>query len=94
MVVLKASSLYCMQMRIHVVSVCGDGWPEPCTWITQRATGRQPPPAPEPNQTWTMVRLLKPAFIIIGTLSTLSFPLNQTLLLLFCSPNTWHVYNC
>ena len=80
MVVLKASSLYCMQMRIHVVSVCGDGWPEPCTLITQRATGVQP------SQ--------EPAFIIIGTLSTLSFPLNQTLLLLFCSPNTWHVYNC
>ena len=42
------------------LSVCGDGWFNLCSLITQRETGVQPPPAPESNQTRPL-RLLKPA---------------------------------
>ncbi|CAL8296460.1 unnamed protein product [Lota lota] len=43
-------------------SVCGDGWFNLCTLIAQCATGVQPHPAPESNQSDSgQVRLLKPA---------------------------------
>ncbi|CAL8272225.1 unnamed protein product [Lota lota] len=43
-------------------SVCGGGWFNLCTLIAQCATGVQPHPAPESNQSDSgQVRLLKPA---------------------------------
>ena len=50
----------------------GDGWLKRCTLIAQRATGVQPHPAPESNQSDSgQVKLLKPA--IIHTYPTVMF---------------------
>ena len=45
------SHLKCCHLGEHFLSVCGDGWFNLCTLITQCATGVQPHPAPESNQT-------------------------------------------
>ncbi|CAL8326343.1 unnamed protein product [Lota lota] len=57
------------------LSVCGGGWFNLCTLIAQCATGVQPHPAPDSNQSDSgQVRLLKPATIHTHT-PTMTFPL-------------------
>ena len=48
------------------VCVCGDGGFDPCTLVSQCATGVQPHPAPESNQFDAgQVRLLKPISVTV-----------------------------